>query len=228
MFVRKLRNAFVSGLLLIAPVGVTIIVINFLIQKIGIPTRELFFFFIPRNQTNLIWLEYGLYFLAMLGVGIFITFLGWLSKLLIGRAVFNLFERIVDNVPFIRNVYNTVKQIRDTFVQQDKAVFQRSVIIEYPRKGVWALGFLTGTGKGEIQHRTAAQLVNVFVPTTPNPTSGFLLMVPENEVHYLDMAIGDAMKLIISGGAVVPPWQVPDQLPESPQPSTETKDPGVS
>jgi uncharacterized membrane protein len=228
MFVRKLRNAFVSGLLLIAPVGVTIIVINFLIQKIGIPTRELFFFFIPRNQTNLIWLEYGLYFLAMLGVGIFITFLGWVSKLLIGRAVFNLFERIVDNVPFIRNVYNTVKQIRDTFVQQDKAVFQRSVIIEYPRKGVWALGFLTGTGKGEIQHRTAARLVNVFVPTTPNPTSGFLLMVPENEVHYLDMAIGDAMKLIISGGAVVPPWQVPDQLPRSLEPSTETKATGVS
>lgn len=206
MILRKLRNAFVSGLLLIAPVGVTIIVINFLIQKIGIPTRQLLFFFIPRNQANLIWLEYALYFLAILGVALFITFMGWLSKLLIGRAIVNLFERIVDNVPFIRNVYNTVKQIRDTFVQQEKAVFQSSVIIEYPRKGVWALGFLTGVGKGEIQHRTASELVNVFVPTTPNPTSGFLLMVPRQEVHFLDMAIGDAMKLIISGGAVVPPW----------------------
>lgn len=206
MILRKLRNAFVSGLLLIAPVGVTIIVINFLIQKIGIPTRQLLFFYIPRNQANLIWLEYALYFLAILGVALSITLMGWLSKLLIGRAMVNLFERIVDNVPFIRNVYNTVKQIRDTFVQQEKAVFQSSVIIEYPRKGVWALGFLTGVGKGEIQHRTDSELVNVFVPTTPNPTSGFLLMVPRQEVHFLDMAIGDAMKLIISGGAVVPPW----------------------
>lgn len=207
MIIRKLRNAFVSGLLLIAPVGVTIIVLNFLIQKIGIPTRQLFFFFIPRNQSGLIWVEYGLYFLAMIGVALFITIMGWLSKLLIGRALVNLFERIVDTVPFIRNVYNTVKQIRDTFVQQEKAVFQQSVIIEYPRKGIWVLGFLTGVGKGEIQHRTSAELLNVFVPTTPNPTSGFLLMVPKNEVHFLDMAIGDAMKLIISGGAVVPPWK---------------------
>ena len=225
MIIRKVRNAFVSGLLLIAPVGVTIIVINFLIQKIGIPTRQLIFFFIPKNQTGQIWLEYGLYFLAMLGVALFITLMGWLSKLLIGRALVNLFERMVDNVPLIRNVYNTVKQIRDTFVQQEKAVFQQSVIIEYPRKGIWVLGFLTGVGKGEIQHRTSAELLNVFVPTTPNPTSGFLLMVPKNEVHFLDMAIGDAMKLIISGGAVVPPWtkSPPPEISEPPQaPSTDS------
>lgn len=204
---RNLRNAFVSGLLLLAPVGVTVFVVNFLIQRIGVPTRTLFFFFIPREQTNNVYIEYALYVASILAVVVFITLLGWLSKRLLGRALVNLLERIVDNVPFVRNVYNTVKQIRDTFVQQEKAVFQKSVLLEYPRKGIWVLGFLTGSGKGEILYRTDADLVNVFVPTTPNPTSGFLLMIPREEVYELDMSIPDAMKLIISGGAVVPPWK---------------------
>lgn len=212
---RNLRNAFVSGLLLLAPVGVTLFVVNFLIQRVGAPTRELFFFYIPVNENEKIWIEYGLYVAAFFVVAIFITLLGWLSKRLIGRAILNFLERLIDTVPGIRNVYNTVKQIRDTFVQQEKAVFQKSVLIEYPRKGIWVLGFMTGEGKGEIQHRTDADLLNIFVPTTPNPTSGFLLMLPREEVHDLDMSIADAMKLIISGGAVVPPWQEKGKLPES-------------
>lgn len=212
---RNLRNAFVSGLLLLAPVGVTLFVVNFLIQKIGVPTRELFFFYIPVNDEEKIWIEYGLYVAAFFVVAVLITLLGLLSKRLIGRAIVNFFERLVDTVPGIRNVYNTVKQIRDTFVQQEKAVFQKAVLIEYPRKGIWVLGFLTGQGKGEIQHRTDAHLTNIFVPTTPNPTSGFLLMLPKEEVHDLDMSIADAMKLIISGGAVVPPWEGKKQLEES-------------
>lgn len=204
---RNLRNAFISGVLLIAPVGVTIFVINFLIQKIGVPTRQVFFFFIPRNAGGLsLWIEYALYVAAFVVVAVFITLVGWLSKLLIGRALVHWFERVVDTVPVVRNVYNSVKQIRDTFVQQEKAVFQQSVLIEYPRPGVWVLGFLTGEGKGEIQYRTRADLLNVFVPTTPNPTSGFLLMVPREQVHRLEMSIGEAMKLIVSGGAVVPPF----------------------
>lgn len=211
---RNLRNSFVSGLLLMAPVGVTIFVINLLIQKVGVPTRELFFFFIPRNQSFSIWFEYALYVAAVAWVAVLITVLGWLSKRLIGRMLVNFFERLVDNVPVVRSVYNTVKQIRDTFVQQDKAVFQKAVLIEYPRPGVFVLGFLTGEGKGEIQARTEADMLNIFVPTTPNPTSGFLLMVPRNEVRELDMAISDAMKLIISGGAVVPPW-LPKPLVET-------------
>ena len=205
--IRNLRNAFVSGLLLIAPVGVTAFVINFLIQRIGVPTRAVFFFFIPKEQINSAYMEYALYVAAIVVVGVIITILGWLSQRLIGRALVNTFERLVDNVPVIRNVYNTVKQIRDTFVQQKKAVFQQSVLIEYPRKGVWVLGFLTGSGKGEIAYRADTDLVNIFVPTTPNPTSGFLLLLPREDVHLLDMSIPDAMKLIISGGAVVPPWE---------------------
>lgn len=204
--IRNLRNAFVSGLLLLAPIGVTALVINFLIQRVGAPTRSLFFFFIPKEQITSVYIEYTLYVAAIFVVIVLITVLGWLSKRLIGRALVNMFERLVDTVPVIRSVYNTVKQIRDTFVQQKKAVFQKSVLLEYPRKGIWVLGFLTGEGKGEIQHKTEADLLNIFVPTTPNPTSGFLLMLPREEVYDLDMSIPDAMKLIISGGAVVPPW----------------------
>jgi uncharacterized membrane protein len=215
---RSLRNAFVSGLLLLAPVGVTLFVIDFLIQRIGAPTRRFIFFFIPPDRTTYVWLEYGLYILAVLAVSILITLLGWFSQRLLGRVIVNTLERVVDNVPLVRNVYNTVKQIRDTFVQQQKAVFQQSVLIEYPRRGVWVLGFLTGKGKGEIQQKTHSDLLNVFVPTTPNPTSGFLLMVPREDVHDLDMSIPDAMKLIISGGAVVPPWnrETPEQLVSEP------------
>jgi uncharacterized membrane protein len=219
---RNLRNAFVSGLLLLAPVGVTIFVLNFLIQTIGVPTRQFFFFFIPLNRTNQIWLEYGLYVAAVVIVVVFITLLGWLSKRLLGRGLVNLFERLVDSVPVVRSVYNTVKQIRDTFVQQDKAVFQKAVLLEYPRKGIWVLGFQTGRGKGEIQQRTDSELLNVFVPTTPNPTSGFLLMLPHDQVHELDMSIPDAMKLIISGGAVVPPWKGAEPaIGEAPEPPSE-------
>lgn len=200
---KPIRNAFISGLLLLAPVGVTLFVINFLIQRVGGPTRQFVFFFIPPQSLN-IWIEYGLYLLSIIVVVAIITLLGWLSKHILGRAVLSLFERIVDNLPFIRTVYNTVKQIRDTFVQQEKAVFQRVVLVEYPRRGTYAIGFITGQGKGEVQERTEADLVNVFVPSTPNPTSGFLLMVPRNDMIPLKMSVGDGMKLIVSGGAVVP------------------------
>lgn len=203
---RSVRNWFISGLLLLTPVGVTLFLINFLIQEVGIPVRQTLFFFIPPEASKNIFVEYALYFGAILIVAIVITLLGWFSKLVLGKVLVNLFEAIIDNLPLVRNVYNSVKQIRDTFVEQNKAVFQKSVLVEYPRKGVWVLGFLTGTGKGEPQHRTSSPLVNVFIPTTPNPTSGFLLMVPENEVIELTMTVGEGMKLVISGGAVVPPW----------------------
>ena len=113
--------------------------------------------------------------------------------------------------PLINLIYNTVKQIVDTFTQQQKAVFQEVVLIEYPRKGVYAIGFLTNRAKGEIQALTGEELVNVFVPTTPNPTSGFLLMLPKESVVSMQMSISDGMKLIISGGAVVPPYDDNDR-----------------
>jgi uncharacterized membrane protein len=213
--VRNFRKWFFSGLLLIAPIGVTVFVISLLMDKVAVPARDLIFPGVRQSELNQ-WESWALSLIALLVVLSIVTLFGWISGLFIGRYLVNTFERIVDTVPFIRSVYNTVKQIRDTFVQQEKAVFQKTVLIEYPRPGVWVLGFLTGQGKGEPQAVTDAHLVNVFIPTTPNPTSGFLLMVPRDQVKFLEMPIAEGMKLIISGGAVVPPFPLlPKETPEA-------------
>lgn len=201
---KSLRNAFISGLLLLAPIGVTLWVINFLVLKIGKPTRELFFPHMREHLEGNPWFSGALSVTSALIVLLIITMIGWFSKLLIGRWMVQTFERILNNVPFVRNVYNTVKQIIDTFSQQKKAVFQKAVMVEFPRKGIYAMGFLTGDGKGEVQERTGKHICNIFLPTTPNPTSGYLIMVPEEDVTILDMTIPEGMKFIISGGAVVP------------------------
>ena len=211
--IRSFRNWFISGLLLLSPVAVTIFVVNFLIQRLGVPTRRTLFRSIEFDPANEFWLEFALNLAALLAVVLLITALGRLSQLFIGRFVISSFERIVDNLPLVRTVYNTVKQIRDTFVQQNQAVFQQTVLLQYPREGMWALGFLTGTARGEAQEKTEADLVNIFVPTTPNPTSGFLLMVPREDVVFLEMSVGDGMKLIISGGAGVPSYPYPKAKP---------------
>ena len=148
--------------------------------------------------------QLGLELLSVLVVLLLITLLGYSSRIFIGRFILNSMERLLDRVPFISTVYRSVKQIVQTFSQQKKAVFQEVVLIEYPRKHCYVLGFLTSTAKGETQDVTGEHIVNVFVPTTPNPTSGFLLMLPEDDIKRLNMSIADGMKLIISGGAVVP------------------------
>ncbi len=201
---KSLRNAFFSGLLLLAPVYVTYLVIKLLVEKMGGPTSRFIFFFLPKE-----WFDNFSILLdvsAALIVLIIITLLGWFSQLLVGKLVLQSFERLLSRVPFVTNVYSTVKQVVDTFRQQQKAVFQKVMLIEFPRKGMYAMGFLTGSGKGEIPKRTSEELLNIFLPTTPNPTSGYLLMVPKNEAVELDMTVGEGMKLVISGGAVVPAY----------------------
>ncbi len=224
---KGIRNAFISGLLLLAPLAVTIFVINLLVENLGNPVREnVIALVLPDNMISHPLIDWTLSFISLLIVFILITLLGWFSNLLIGRFVVGRLEDFVKGVPIVRNLYLSVKQIVDTFSQQQKAVFQETVIIEFPRPGVYALGFLTSKGKGEIQHRTKAELHNVFMPTTPNPTSGFLLMVPREQIIRLNMTITDGMKLIISGGAVVPafdpetgkstsvPFENPEMIPE--------------
>jgi len=189
----------------ILPMGVTIIVINFLLQKLGQPASSFFFWFLDPAWREAPALKLALELLSIVVVFSLITLLGYGSRFVLGRILLGWVENLLDNVPFINTVYRTVKQIVDTFSQQKKAVFQQVVLIEYPRKRSYVIGFLTSTAKGEPQQVTGETIVNIFVPTTPNPTSGFLLMLPESDVTKLDMSIADGMKLIISGGAVVPP-----------------------
>lgn len=200
----SLRSAFLAGLVLLAPIAVTLYVFNILVTAIGGGFRNYFFFFVPdtlldRPDLQIIW-----NFLATVMVLAFITALGYLSRYVLGKFILTTTERIIERLPIINTVYNSVKQIVQTFSAQKKAIFQKVVMLEYPRTGVFVLGFLTSSSRGETQARTASNLQNIFVPTTPNPTSGFLLMVPKEEVIELDMSVGEGMKLIISGGAVVP------------------------
>lgn len=203
---KSLRNAFFTGLLLLVPVGVTIWVVDFLVGKMGGSTSRLFFFFLPEELFENTILSVMLDVSAAFIVLVIITLLGWFSQLLVGKLVLQSLESLLTRVPFVTNVYSTVKQVVDTFRRQEKAVFQKVILVEFPRKGIYAIGFLTSEGKGEIPERTSQELLNIFLPTTPNPTSGFLLMVPKNETVELTMTVAEGMKLIISGGAVIPAY----------------------
>lgn len=205
-FFKSLRTAFFAGVILLAPLGITLLVFSWLVENIGGRFRSHFFFYLPDSlldQANLVIL-WNL--LATLMVIVLITLLGYLSRYFIGKFTIGIAERIVRTVPFVNAVYGTVKQIVDTFSTQNRAVFQKVVLVEFPRSGVYALGFLTNQVRGEIQGRTDEDLWNVFVPTTPNPTSGFLVMFPVSQVKELDMTVAEGMKVIISGGALVPVW----------------------
>ena len=210
---RSLRNAFITGIVVILPLGVTFILINFLLDRLGNPASQFFFWYLDSEWRNLPAVKFALEATSVFVVFSLITVFGYGSRFVLGRIILVGIERLLDRVPFINTVYRTVKQIVDTFSQQEKAVFQEVVLIEYPRKRCYVLGFLTSTAKGEIQANTGEHIVNVFVPTTPNPTSGFLLMLPEEDIKQLQMSIADGMKLIISGGAVVPDPKTGEAVP---------------
>jgi len=211
MNLKSIRNAFFSGIILITPLAVTLFLVNFLVSKIGKPTRDFFFPTFREQLGTNPWIDIAFSLFSTLIVLIIITIIGWFSKLLIGRFIVAWAERLLVRVPLVRNVYGSVKQIVDTFSQQDKAIFQKVVLVEFPRQGVYAIGFLTGESKGEIQIKTQEDMLNIFVPTTPNPTSGFLIMMPRKSVREMEMTVAEGMKLIISGGAVVPEYHTPSE-----------------
>jgi len=161
----QLRNAFITGLVLLLPLGVTYIVVAFLVERVGKPASKVFFQPLREYLPPWEWVEYGLWVLATVAVVMLITGLGFLSRYFIGKFLIRAAERAINAVPVINTVYKTVKQIVDTFSEQQKAVFQQVVLIEYPRKGIFAVGFLTSDGRGEIQDKTDASVVNIFVPT---------------------------------------------------------------
>ncbi|MFO1448544.1 MAG: DUF502 domain-containing protein [Opitutaceae bacterium] len=205
----KLRNAFLTGLALLAPLAVTFIVFSWLVDAIGGRFRPFFFFALPDTLRDHPSLSIVWNVLATLLVLCLVTLFGYVSRYVLGRFFGQLLERFVQSIPGVNAVYNTVKQIVGTFSAQNRNLFSKVVLIEFPRKGTWSLAFLTNRTQGEPQLKTAQEVWTVFVPTTPNPTSGFLIMLPRHEIMELDMSVGDGMKMIISGGAVVPPWPSP-------------------
>ncbi len=197
-----LRSSFLTGLVVIAPIGLTIWFIWALMGFVDgvvlplVPDR-----FNPGQYIGIN--------LRGLGVVIFLVFtviVGWVAKGLIGRSLLRFGESLVDRMPVIRSIYAAVKQIAETVFAQSDRSFEKACLIEYPRKGVWAIGFISTEARGEIAARplTSGALLSVFLPTTPNPTSGFLLYVPAEDVLVLEMSVEDAAKLVISAGLVYP------------------------
>lgn len=204
--IRSFRNGFLTGIALLLPLGVTLFFVKVLLDNVGYPLSRLFFWFIDAEMRQSQGFQYLLNFISILFVAVVVTGFGFFSKYFLGRFLMSVAERLITSVPFVNSVYNTVKQVVETISQQKDSVFRKVVLVEFPRQGSYAVGFETSRAKGEVQFKTEQEVVNVFIPTTPNPTSGFLVMVPADAVIQLDMTVGDGMKLIISGGAVVPKY----------------------
>ena len=201
-FARKFRNAFLTGLLIFLPLGTTVFVLNFLLGLFQEPATHLAYELGIKEESF-----FFAKMLAILGLlfGVLaLTLLGFLSNYFLGKFFIGLTEKFLGKVPFLSNVYRSAKQIVETFGKENRAVFQEVVMIEYPRPDCYVLGFVTTEASGETVEAIGKQLTNVFVPTTPNPTSGFLLLLPRKDIFPLNMSVGDGMKMLISGGAVVP------------------------
>jgi uncharacterized membrane protein len=204
----SLRNAFFAGVLLLAPLWVTIWAIGKIIEILGGTFRPLYERVLPASLQDIPLLWDLVATIIVVGC---ITALGYLSHYVFGKLFLHLVERFMQNIPGVGAVYNSVKQIVATFGSERRNLFNKVVLVQFPRPGVWTLGFLTSKQQAEAQTRVGPDTWTVFVPTSPNPTSGFLLMLPRTEIVELEMSVGDGMKMIISGGAVMPPWPVRDQ-----------------
>ncbi|MGF1474483.1 MAG: DUF502 domain-containing protein [Geminicoccaceae bacterium] len=205
-FMLRLRNYFLAGVIVVAPVSITIFLVWQVIQVVD-RTVERFLPAAYNPETYLPFSLPGLGILVMLGL---ITLVGMLTAGFVGRAIMRFGESIVDRMPVVRSLYSTLKQIFETVFAQSSRSFREVVLVEYPRRGIWAIAFLTGDSTGEIQRRTRRPMVNVFLPTTPNPTSGFLLFVPRDEVVHLDMTVEEGIKMVISSGIVTPKAELGD------------------
>ena len=191
----KLRNAFIAGIVVLVPIGFTLYLTLFLIKISSklIPTEI--------NPNN--YLPFSIPGLEILLSVIVITLVGGISLSFFGKKVLSLINDLFKRIPILRTIYSAIGQMTESFT--NKSDNKKSVVlIEYPKKGSWAVGFATKENKGEISKKTSKELINVFVPTTPNPTSGFLLMFPKDEVIYLDMTFEEASKFIVSAGTSDP------------------------
>jgi uncharacterized membrane protein len=187
----KIRNNFIAGIVVLIPIGITLYLTIFLIRISGrIIPKEI-------NPNN--YLPFNIPGVEIVIALIIITFIGWLSLSFLGKKFFELFNNILKKIPILRTIYSAIGQMTETFTKSDSK--EKSVVLlEYPRKVIWAVGFATKENKGLIKNKVGEDIINIFVPTTPNPTSGFLLMVPKKDLIYLDVSFEQASKFIVSAG----------------------------
>ena len=190
-FLVSFRNYFITGVVVLIPIGITVYLTLFIINISEI--------ILPKEINPNHYLPYDIPGLEILISIIVITLIGALSLSFIGRRILNLFENLLKKIPILRTIYSAITQMTETFTKSEGNK-KNVVLVEYPRKGSWAVGFATKENEGEISNKTKRDLVNVFIPTTPNPTSGFLLMFPKEEVIYLDLSFEEASRFIVSAG----------------------------
>ncbi len=191
----RLRNYFITGILVLIPIGITLYLTLFLIK---ISSKIL-----PKEINPNSYLPYDIPGLEILISLILITFIGWLSLTFIGQRLVQFFEKILNRIPILRTIYSSVEQLIENF-SQDKKNKKSVVLVQYPRQGIWAVGFATKENSGKIKNAIGQDTINVFVPTTPNPTSGFLLMFPIKDVIFVDLTFEEASKFVVSAGSINP------------------------
>ena len=197
----RLRAYFLAGILVTAPISITFYLAWLFISFVDRQVTPL----IPEAYNPTTYLPFALPGLGLLIVAVVLTLIGALTAGILGRLWVRTSEGVLARMPVIRGVYGAVKQVFETVLAHQSTAFREAVLVEYPRRGIWAIAFITGRTEGEVQNITEEECINIFLPTTPNPTSGFLLFVPRKELVPLSMTVEEAIKMVISGGIVTPP-----------------------
>jgi uncharacterized membrane protein len=200
-FAARMRAYFFAGILVTAPIAISFYLAWIFVNFVDNQVSRLF----PAKYNPETYLPFATPGLGVLMAVLVLVFIGWIAASFLGRFFHRTLDRFVVQLPVIRNIYGTVKQIFETVLAQRSNAFREAVLVEYPRRGMWAIGFITGRTEGEVQNLTEQETVNIFLPTTPNPTSGFLLFMPRRDVVPLTMTVEEAIKMVISGGIVTPP-----------------------
>ena len=204
-----IRNNLLAGITILLPLWAVYIVVRFIVTLVNDallnPILNVLSPYLAWADPRYVTLS--IKFIIFLAILFLITLLGVLVKNFFVRRILNFGEGILMKVPFVNKIYVAMQQLSKTFLMKKQPIFRRAVLVEYPHKGIYALGLVTSDAEGEIQYKTSKELISVFIPTTPNPTSGFLLFVPKEEIIELQMSVENSLKLIISGGAVIPPYE---------------------
>lgn len=197
----RLRNYFFAGIAITAPLGLTLYLVVALVNGVD----WIFYRLLPEQYAPEHYLHFDIPGLGLVFVVLLLTLIGWLTAGILGRGWILLTEGILNRMPVVRGLYGALKEIVEAVLGKKSKAFRKVVLVEYPRKGMWSLGFLTGDTQGETQRLLQGQMLNIFIPTTPNPTSGFLIFVPREDTHILDMTVEEGFKKIMSAGIILPP-----------------------
>jgi uncharacterized membrane protein len=211
--IARLRNYFLAGVLVVAPITITVWLALQIVEFFDSTVRGI----IPAAYNPEQYLPFGIPGLGLVMFVIGLTIIGALTAGLIGRSFMRLAESMLNRMPIVRTIYSSLKQIFETVLQNQSKAFRQVVLIEYPRRGIWCLGFLSSETEGEVQNLTDEQMINIFLPTTPNPTSGFLLFLPKRDVTLLNMTVEEGIKMVVSGGLVTPKDPRPQAKQDTPQ-----------